>query len=204
VFQIDFYNYDRGDLDATYDLQLWAPTGSGEAADGTVFIDEDENGGGRDLDASVTLDVRDELAASGEEPHAQQGYHLRVTVHAEGSIGADVKHKMLWTSCAVTSPSPSPNVSPSEIVSPSLGVSPSDTTSPTTEVLGGGGSSPTATTAVLGAMGTSPSAAVLAVTGPNDDLPWLVGIGAALLLVGTLALRIASRRGGAQNADWLG
>ena len=30
------------------------------------------------------------------EPHPQQGYHVKLTIHTPGSIGADTKHKVFW------------------------------------------------------------------------------------------------------------
>lgn len=113
TFQIDFFGYDEGDLTASYLFELWSPTGSGTLLAGTTRIGEDPAGGGTDLDASVTVDLEDALEASGASPHPNQGFHVRLTVHAEGSIGADVKHKVFWVTCSaqvlpttVTSPPP--------------------------------------------------------------------------------------------------
>ena len=34
------------------------------------------------------------------EPHPIQGYHVKLTVNAPGSIGADTKYKVFWvTGC---------------------------------------------------------------------------------------------------------
>jgi len=96
TFQIDFYGYDQGDLDATITFRGIAPTGGGVLESRTVFIGEDRAGGGRDLDGSVTVDLSQAL--SGVEAHPKQGYHVKLTVHAEGSQGADVKHKVFWVS----------------------------------------------------------------------------------------------------------
>ena len=95
-FVIEMYGYDQGDLQATYIFTNQAPSGSGEIDRGTVDIGQDPAGGGRDLDARVHIDLADGLAASGAEAHPKQGYHVKLTVHAEGSIGADVKHKVFW------------------------------------------------------------------------------------------------------------
>ena len=95
VFQIDFYNYDKGDLDATYTFKLHPPTAGGSTG-GSVFIGEDPPEGGTDLDASVTVDLTNFLNNSGVDPHPIQGYHVKLTIHAEGSQGADVKHKVFW------------------------------------------------------------------------------------------------------------
>ncbi|MDQ1517553.1 MAG: hypothetical protein QOE80_3383 [Actinomycetota bacterium] len=37
-------------------------------------------------------------------PHAKQGYHVKVTIHADGSKGSDVKHKVFWVSPCPESP----------------------------------------------------------------------------------------------------
>ena len=69
-----------------------------------MFIGEDDNSGGGSeagLDASRTY----VLDLSGIEPHPQQGVHVKLTVNAEGSRGADVKHKVFWvTDCGYPSP----------------------------------------------------------------------------------------------------
>jgi hypothetical protein len=38
------------------------------------------------------------------EPHPQQGWHVRLTINADGSQGADVKHKVFWVSGCETPP----------------------------------------------------------------------------------------------------
>src|SRR5206468_10234243 len=61
----------------------------------TVFIGEDDNSGGGSeagLDASETYT----LAFPGITPHPVQGFHVKLTVHAEGSQGADTKYKVFW------------------------------------------------------------------------------------------------------------
>jgi len=80
TFQIDFYGYDEGDLEARYLLELHSPTGSGTLLTGTKPIGEDPAGGGTDLDASATIYLEDEVAAWGAEPHPKQGYHVKLTV----------------------------------------------------------------------------------------------------------------------------
>ena len=87
TFQIDFYGYDEGDLEARYLLELHSPTGSGTLLTGTKPIGEDPAGGGTDLDASATIYLEDEVAAWGAEPHPKQGYHVKLTVEAEAPSG---------------------------------------------------------------------------------------------------------------------
>jgi cell division septation protein DedD len=98
VFEVDFYGFDEGDLFADVLFTVHPPTGKPVALlDDVVFIGEDSNAGGGSeagLDASVEYDLGAALA--GYAPHPQQGWHVRLTVNAEGSIGADVKHKVFW------------------------------------------------------------------------------------------------------------
>ncbi|MGH2658951.1 MAG: hypothetical protein ACRDHS_04615, partial [Actinomycetota bacterium] len=61
------------------------------------------------------------LAASREEPHPNQGFHVKLTVEAEGSIGADAKHKVFWVTCSPplgTTVTPSPTTVPSPTSAP--------------------------------------------------------------------------------------
>ena len=80
------------------------PTGTVLLTD-EVFIGEDPAGGGTDLDASETYDLTAALA--GFEPHPIQGFHVKLTVNAEGSQGADVKHKVFWVTCEKPPPTTS-------------------------------------------------------------------------------------------------
>lgn len=98
VFQVDFYGFDEGDLNADVTFAAHPPTGTAVLLTDVVAIGEDAAGGGTDLDASQTYDLSAALA--GFEPHPKQGYHVKLTVNAEGSIGADTKHKVFWvTDC---------------------------------------------------------------------------------------------------------
>src|SRR6266545_44977 len=111
VFQVDFYGFDEGDLDATVKFTVVPPTGPDEDITvDDVFIGEDPGGGGTDLDASATYDLSDALA--NVEPHPQQGIHLRLTVHAEGSQGADTKFKEFWVTGCGSVPSTTTTTKP--------------------------------------------------------------------------------------------
>jgi hypothetical protein len=103
-FQVDFYGYDEDPATtpadrtyyATVTFQLQAPSGSGTLlTDPNVFIGMDAAGGGTDLDATRHYNLQVELASMGVA-HPIQGYHVKLTVNAPGSIGADVKHKVFW------------------------------------------------------------------------------------------------------------
>src|SRR3954464_2261272 len=86
VFQIDFYGYDEGQLFASASFELDPPTGAmiPLLTRTGIFIGEDSAEGGGStagLDASETFDLSDAIAATGEAPHPQQGWHIGLTVH---------------------------------------------------------------------------------------------------------------------------
>jgi hypothetical protein len=96
-FQIDWYGYDEGDLSSDVTFAVQPPTGNEVILTDNLFIGEDDNSGGGSeagLDASRTYDLT--TALQGFEPHPQQGWHVKLTINAEGSQGADVKHKVYW------------------------------------------------------------------------------------------------------------
>jgi hypothetical protein len=101
TFQVDFYGYDQGDLYAQVTFEAHAPTLRPEDSQvlltDRVFISEDDNSGGGSeagLDARATY----RLDLSEIAPHPEQGFHVKLTVHADGSQGADTKHKVFWVS----------------------------------------------------------------------------------------------------------
>ncbi len=95
-FQIDFFGFDQGALTGTATFDLLPPTGSGLLFADSTSIGADPAGGGTDLDASLFVDLSGPIAASGVAPQLGQGFHVRLTVNADGSIGADTKHKTFW------------------------------------------------------------------------------------------------------------
>jgi hypothetical protein len=118
IFEIDFYNYDAGGLEATVTFTGQAPTGKGIVLvdSDTVQLQDDPAGGGTDVDAQVEYDLTSLVGQLGDA-HPQQGYHIKLTVHAEGSKGNDTKHKVFWVKCA---PSPSPTHTDKPKPSPSV------------------------------------------------------------------------------------
>jgi hypothetical protein len=96
TFELDFYNYDKSNNQATYVFELQSPTGKGELLRGQTFVGQDAASGGTDLDAEVEINLQPALARAGVTPHPKQGYHVKVTVSAPGSQGADTKHKVFW------------------------------------------------------------------------------------------------------------
>ena len=103
VFEVDFYGFDQGDLDARVTFRMHPPTGNREVLlTDRVFIGEDAAGGGTDLDASREYDLSEALASF--TPHPRKGYHVKMIVKAEGSIGADKKVKVFWVRGCETPP----------------------------------------------------------------------------------------------------
>ena len=210
VFQVDFYGYDQGDLDATVTFEAHPPT----LRDGddqvlltdTVFIGEDDNSGGGSeagLDASETYT----LDLTGIEPQANQGVHVKLTINAEGSQGADVKHKVFWvTGCA---PSPTTTTKPGGTTTTMPGgtttTMPGGTTttkpgaSSTSGVTSSSGET-TTTVAVGGSSTTTPGGGAgggeLPFTGAGGAMP-LLAVGLALVALGAASLLAKARRGGA-------
>ncbi len=111
TFQVDFYGYDAGALDADVTFTAHPPTlrdGTDQTLlTDTVFIGEDDNSGGGSeagLDASATYT----LDLTGITPQPQQGVHVKLTINADGSQGADVKHKVFWVTGCDNPPPPPP------------------------------------------------------------------------------------------------
>ena len=95
TFQVDFYGFDEGALNATVKFFAIPPTGKKILLlTDSVFIGEDPAGGGTDLDASETYDLSNLLQPF--MAHPQQGYHIKLKVNAPGSIGKDTKYKAFW------------------------------------------------------------------------------------------------------------
>jgi lipoprotein-anchoring transpeptidase ErfK/SrfK len=172
--QVDFYGYDEGDLYAEVTFEAHPPT-QREGDDqvlltDTVFIGEDDNSGGGStagLDASETY----VLDLTGIEP-ARQGYHVKLTINADGSQGADVKHKVFWlTPCE---PEPSPTEPGTTTSTPTGGGTTTTSTGGTTTVPTTAPTATTAstatTTAQTGGTTTVPTAAPTA-TAPAAPCP---------------------------------
>ena len=178
-FAVEFSGYDKGDLKASVRFELQAPTrrasGSQVLLTDTLGIGEDPAGGATDLDASKLY----RLDFAGVTPHAQQGYHVKVTIHADGSQGADTKHKVFWVqACAA----------------PTTTTTTSTTTTTLTTATTTGGTTPT-TAPVLGETTTTTGAPATQVLGeqverPETTLPRTGSGLAALAFLGGLAVTL--------------
>jgi hypothetical protein len=118
-FQVDFYGFDKGDLNGEVTFAVQPPTGKAKVLrTDTVPIGEDNNSGGGSeagLDASREYDLSSYLVGLYPE-HPQQGYHVKLTVNADGSQGADTKHKVFWVrDCKLpTTPPVTPTDNPTD------------------------------------------------------------------------------------------
>jgi hypothetical protein len=210
-FQVDLYGFDSSeetgeDLEATVTFEAVPPTeGEEPLVEDTVAIGEDAAGGGTDLDASETYDLTDALA--GIEPHAQQGWHVKLTVHADGSQGADTKHKVFWVEgCGPTTTSSSSTTSTSTPGSSSSSVPGSSSTVPGSSTSTVPGTHPSAPTSSgpggsTPSTGVSPDAPTTVPAGAEGDLP-RTGSSTVPLLVGAAAL-VALGLGGVTAARHL-
>jgi hypothetical protein len=101
IFNIEFFGYDAGGLNASFKFVAIPPTGKNVVLRrGSLVLEDDPAGGGTDIDGTKTIDLSKSLQSF--EYHPQQGYHIKLVVNAEGSIGNDTKSKVFWvTDCMV-------------------------------------------------------------------------------------------------------
>jgi hypothetical protein len=188
-FALEFSGYDQGALDASVTFALQSPTrrpsGSQVLLTDTIAIGEDAAGGATDLDASKVYG----LDFTGVTAHPKQGYHVKVTIHAQGSQGADTKHKVFWVQpCA--SPTTTTTVTTSTTATTATTATTVPSTTPTTAaVLGQSTASPEVETAVLGEQLERPQTALPRTGTGAADLALLGGL--ALALGGLLGLSSA-------------
>lgn len=106
-FEVDFYGFDA-EQPVRLVFEAQAPSGSGAlAVIDTVLDGDDASGGGSE--AGYDGSVRHTLDVSGLKEHPKQGYHVKLTIHAPGAKGADVKHKVFWvTGCEPPCHEPEP------------------------------------------------------------------------------------------------
>jgi len=105
-FHLQFFFFPRATT-ATYSFALIPPT-KGDSTGGSVALDPSSK-----PNADIVVDLTSFVTSSGVDPQPQQGYHLKLTIHAPGAQGADVKHKVFWVKCAATTPpGPPPGTPP--------------------------------------------------------------------------------------------
>jgi len=100
AFAVDFFGFDQGALTGTATFELQPPTENDFLWADSTFIGGDPAGGGTDLDGTLSVDLSAAIADSGATEQPNQGFHVRLTVEAQGSIGAMTKHETFWvTDC---------------------------------------------------------------------------------------------------------
>ena len=165
LFQVDFYGFDEGVLWADVTFAVQPPTGGFVTIlTGTVDIGEDAAGGGTDLDHEETYDLTSVLASY--EAHPQQGWHVKLTVNADGSIGADTKHKVFWVTGCETPTTPPGSTAPTTTGStaPTTTGSTTPTTTGSTAPTTTGSTTPTTTGSTPTTTGLAPTTTGLAPT----------------------------------------
>ena len=183
-FNLEFFGYDKGNLNASVTFALQAPTrraqGDQVLLTDSIPIGEDAAGGATDADASRKY----QLDFTGVTPHPQQGYHVKVTIHAQGSQGADKKHKVFWVQpCEVPT---TPTTTTTTSTPTTVATTPPSTTPTTTAVLGGQETT-TSSTAAPQVLGEQVERGVLPRTGTGVAGLALLG-GLALALGGLISL----------------
>ena len=100
TFDVEFFGYDNGALYATATFAVIRSCGDLVVLeDEHIFIGEDAASGAgtsTGIDATEEYDLNDELAPFVADGNVNQGVHVRLTVTAQGSNGADTKHKVFW------------------------------------------------------------------------------------------------------------
>ena len=210
-FQIEWYGFDEGaDIVSTVTFAMQAPTDDvalSGTSPSTVFVGGDPaTGAGTDTGFDG---VQDYTLAFDGEPHAQQGYHVKLTINTPDSQGADVKHKVFWVEPCESETTPEAasgqaGTSDTEVLGEQLTVDDDDTevlgeqatADDDTEVLGEQATADGDDTEVLGAQASVPNAVDAGEEGNpvldlvRSPLPLLV-IGLGVLLAGAA---FASRR----------
>jgi hypothetical protein len=203
-FQVDFYGFDQGSLFADVTFAAHPPTlPAGEdrvVKTDTVFIGQDTNAGGGSeagLDASQTYT----LDLTGIDPHPEQGVHVKLTINADGSQGADTKYKVFWvTGCGSTGTTTTTTTGGTTTTTG--GTTTTTTTGGTTTTTAAGGTTTTTAGAPSSSLGGATSSVpsttppgkgggVMPLTGANS-LP-IAASGLLLLLIGA-GVVLASRR----------
>jgi hypothetical protein len=203
TFQIDWYGYDEGaDIESEVLFEAIPPTtteGDGQellSEDGIEIGGDPNDGGGSEqgLDASRTYDLTSGL--QGITPHPEQGWHVRLTIHADGSQGADLKVKVFWVSGCEVPPTTSSTSSSTSSTTSTTETDGSTTTTmdrhdPTTTVPGGVGPSGSQQPGQPVDVEPTGSSGGLPITGSNSL--GLLALAVGLVCIGTGAV-ITTRR----------
>ena len=95
VFQVDFYGFDKGNYNAAVTFTIQPPSGKWRVIRrDSVFVGQDNAGGGTDLDAERTYDLNMDVY---NFERTKQGFHIKVDIQAPGAGGKIAKKsKVFW------------------------------------------------------------------------------------------------------------
>lgn len=98
-FRVLYWGTDEGaDLQSTLTFVAHSPTGGPFTFVDTITLQAGEP------DVAGPYNFLAGLKAAGIEPHAKQGWHIKLTTNTEYSQGADTKHKVFWYQCDEPAP----------------------------------------------------------------------------------------------------
>jgi hypothetical protein len=143
-FAIRWYGFDEGTRSATVAFEAQEPSGTGAvtALSGATSLTFTGTGNGDNADHTEVY----ELDTTGLVAQENQGYHVKVTVTTDSSLGNDTKSKVFWMApCAAPTESPTPTPEPTTPTPTPEPTTESPTVEPTTLT-----QSPTVTPSVLG------------------------------------------------------
>jgi hypothetical protein len=140
IFEIDFYNYDAGGLEATVTFTGQPPTGGGDPLSATVELEE-TTGGGNDPVGQAEFDLSSFVEQLGE-PQDNQGFHIKVQVDVPKGTHSTAfsKHKVFWVKCAPPTSGPPTSAPPTSAPPTSESPAPVPTDVPAGADGAGGGS----------------------------------------------------------------
>jgi hypothetical protein len=98
-FRLGFHGFDKGDLNAGVSFHLHRRDGHRLLLSDTVFVGGDDNSGGATplgIDAKRTYDLG--RALSSIPATSRFGWHVWLTVDADGAEGPNLKRKWFWVS----------------------------------------------------------------------------------------------------------
>ena len=99
-FRVEFFGFDGYANTSEMSFSLWSPTRPDQPTMYTRHVDltVDNRVSGAEWDHEETFTAAQIIGTNDVEPHARQGYHVKLTVETDDSApqGATVKHKVFW------------------------------------------------------------------------------------------------------------
>lgn len=105
VFNVKWFNFDPTLIKTTVLFEGQPPTGGNELLKRSFTFT-----GGKGQNFEQTFDLTQALQSI--QPQKNQGWHVKLTIHAPFSNGADEKHKVFWVSGCEPTPTATPTKTP--------------------------------------------------------------------------------------------